>query len=332
MGLSQTTVSRALNGYPEVKEATRIRVAEAAREHNYRPSNQAKGLATGRAWAIGHVIPALDRHEMFNPIFADFIAGAGETYARHGYEMIMSVEVGGNETDIYTSFKSRRAVDGVMVQGPRIDDPRIELLTNIGLPFAVHGRSSNAFLPYSWLDVNNRSAFERATQFLIDLGHQRIGLINGFESLDFAHRRRAGYEDALKNNKLPIDNSLIFSGEMTEELGYRSALSMLAHPEPPTALLAASLISAMGARRAIEEKGLVMGKDFSIVTHDDVLSYLQNGGNVPIFTSTRSSVRDAGTQLAEMLIAHIENPELPVQQIMLEAELTVGQSTGPAPR
>jgi LacI family transcriptional regulator len=79
LGLSPTTVSRALNGYPEVNEVTRERVVAAAKRHNYRPNTRAIRLATGRAMAIGHVIPVASKHEMVNPIFADFIAGAGET-------------------------------------------------------------------------------------------------------------------------------------------------------------------------------------------------------------------------------------------------------------
>ena len=79
----------------------------------------------------------------------------------------------------------------------RLNDTRIPLLTEIGLPFVVHGRSSEATLPYAWLDVNNRRAFERATEFLLDLGHRRIALINGREGMDFAFRRRHGYVNAL---------------------------------------------------------------------------------------------------------------------------------------
>ncbi|MEP3279537.1 MAG: LacI family DNA-binding transcriptional regulator, partial [Stappiaceae bacterium] len=75
--LSQTTVSRALNGFPEVNEMTRQRVLAAAKTFNYRPSARAKGLATGKAFAIGHIIPTSNKNEMVNPIFADFIAGAG---------------------------------------------------------------------------------------------------------------------------------------------------------------------------------------------------------------------------------------------------------------
>ncbi|NCO21965.1 MAG: LacI family DNA-binding transcriptional regulator [Rhodobacterales bacterium] len=329
LGLSQTTVSRALNGYPEVNEATRQRVLVAATQHNYRPNTRAKGLATGRALAIGHVIPMATKHEMVNPIFADFIAGAGETYARNGYDMVISVVDDGDEAQVYRNLKARGTIDGVILHGPRMNDPRIPLLDEIGLPYGVHGRASGINTPYCWLDVNNRSAFRRATDFLLDLGHRRIALVNGLEFMDFAHRRRGGYEDALRARGVPIDTALMRSDEMTEVFGYRSAVEMMARPEPPTAYLVASMICALGVRRAIEEAGHVLGRDISVVTHDDMLSYLQNGGDVPIFTATRSSVREAGRLLAELLLDRISDTTAPPGHILLEAELMVGRSTGP---
>ncbi|MEL6685552.1 MAG: substrate-binding domain-containing protein [Pseudomonadota bacterium] len=332
LGLSQTTVSRALNGYPEVSPSTRRRVEEAARTFNYSPSTRAKGLATGQALAIGHVIPLSSKHEMVNPIFGDFIAGAGETYSRHGYEMILSIVDDASERRVYEGLKSRRAVDGVVVHGPRMDDPRIGLLHGLDLPFAVHGRASGYDQPYAWLDVNNRSAFKRATDFLFDLGHRRIALVNGLEIMDFAHRRRDGYAASLTDHGVDLDPALMRSGEMTEVFGYECTRDMLNSDDAPTAILCSSLISALGVRRAIEEKGLVMGKDVSVITHDDALSYLQNGSDVPIFTATRSSVREAGRRLAEMLLTAIANPAMPPQTQLLEAELMVGSSTGPAPR
>ena len=332
LGLSQTTVSRALNGYPEVSARTRRRVQDAARAHNYTPSTRAKGLATGKALAIGHVIPVSSKHEMVNPIFGDFIAGAGEAYAKQGYEMVLSIVADADEEQVYQGLKSRCAVDGVIVHGPRMDDPRIPFLHDIGLPFAVHGRASGCKLPYAWLDVNNRRSFERATDFLFDLGHRRVALINGLEDMDFAHRRREGYSASLLSHHCPIDPAIMRSGEMTEIFGYRSTREMLEGPDAPTAVLCSSLISALGVRRAIEERGLVMGKDVSVVTHDDVLSYLQNGGDEPIFTATRSSVREAGRRLAHMLLAMIADPLMPLPGELLEAELMVGASTGPAPR
>lgn len=331
LGLSQTTVSRALNGYPEVNEATRQKVRAAARQHNYSPNTRAKGLATGRAQAIGHVIPTANHHEVVNPIFGDFIAGAGEVYAAHNFEMVLSIVDDASEEQVYRAYKTRGTVDGVILHGPRINDARIALLRDIGLPFVVHGRASGIDLDYSWLDVNNRHAFIRATEFLIDLGHRRIGLINGLEDMDFAHRRRTGYQDGLAKRGIALDPALMRSGEMTESYGFASATQMLGAENPPTAFLVSSIISALGVRRALDDLGLQMGRDVSVVTHDDTLSYLANGADVPIFTATRSSVREAGRQLSRLLLAQIDDPDTAPAHILLEAELTVGRSTGPAP-
>ncbi len=332
LSLSQTTVSRALNGYPEVSEATRLRVQDAARRFNYSPSSQAKGLATGKALAIGHVISTKSKHEMVNPIFGDFIAGAGEVYARRGYEMILSmVDENSDEASVYRSLEARRAVDGVVVHGPLMEDPRIPLLHDLGLPFIVHGRASGITAPYTWLDVNNTHAFERATNFLLDLGHRRIAMLNGLEGMDFAYRRRKGFETSMKERGAEIDADIMYSEEMTEHFGYSTTLKLLDRSQRPTAVIASSMLIALGVRRAIEERGLVMGRDMSVVTHDDALSYLQNGGDVPIFTATRSSVRDAGRQVGEMLLNKIENPGAAESNRLLEAQLTVGQSTGPVP-
>ncbi|EEW25528.1 substrate-binding domain-containing protein [Rhodobacter ferrooxidans] len=332
LDLSPTTVSRALNGYPEVNEETRARVAAAARRYNYAPNSRAIRLATGKAMAIGHVIPIAARHEIVNPVFADFIAGAGETYSRSGYDMVLTVVPDMDEERVYRELKARGTVDGIILHAPRLQDARLALLTEIGFPFVVHGRVTEATLPYSWVDVNNRRAFLRATEFLLDLGHRRIGLINGLEFMDFAFRRRSGFEQALAARGLTPDPALMASDEMTETAGYRAASRMLGLAAPPTALLVSSMISAIGARRAIQDRGLTLGRDVSVIIHDDELSYLRNGEAVPIYTATRSSVREAGRLAAQMLLDIIADPASAPQQRLLEAELIIGQSTGPAPQ
>lgn len=331
LGLSQTTVSRALNDYPEVNDATRQRVKAAARKYDYRPNTRAKGLATGRSLSIGHVIPISTRHEIVNPIFADFIAGAGEVYSRSGYDMHLSVVADVDEERLYRELASKRSVDGVIVHGPRQDDPRIALLAEVGLPFVVHGRAGAGDAAYSWVDVNNRRAFQRASEFLLDLGHRRIALVNGLETMDFARRRRTGFETALNERGLHPDPTLMRSEEMTEDFGFRTARDLLQSDAPPTAFLVSSMITAIGVRRAVGAAGLQLGRDISVVIHDDVLSYLKNGAEVPIFSATRSSVREAGQTCAEMLLDIIQHPGQPPRQKLLEAELTVGESTGPAP-
>ena len=331
LGLSPTTVSRALNGYPEVSEATRKKVTAAARVHGYAPNTRARSLATGRAMAIGHVIPISSKHEMVNPVFGDFIAGAGEVYSRNGYDMLLSVVPDADEDEAYRSFLTKQNVDGIILHAPTLNDPRIPLLNTLGLPYVVHGRSSETTAPYAWVDVNNKRAFQRATDFLLDLGHQRIALVNGLEHMDFAIRRRAGYEAALKARGITPDPDLMFSGEMTEAQGHDITRTLLTQPDPPTALLVSSMITAIGVRRGIEEMGLTMGRDVSLITHDDDLSYFRNGADIPVYTATRSSVRDAGRKAAQMLIDIIQR-RASTHDILLEADLTLGLSTGPVAR
>lgn len=328
LGISTTTVSRALNGYPEVKAETRARIIAAARQHGYAPNLVARRLATGRTLAIGHVIP-LSTHQMINPLFADFIAGAGEIYSAAGYDMILSVVPEHEELEAYRAMAAQHKVDGIIVHGPQLMDPRIDLLLELGLPFVIHGRDARPEDAYSWVDINNRRAFRRATEFLLDLGHRRIGFLNGLEAQHFAQRRRQGFETALRHRGLSPDDALMGSAEMIEPYGHTAAREMLGLPDPPTAFLTSSIMIALGVLRAVRDAGLVPGEDVSIVTHDDDLSFLPNSGAVPLFTATRASIRAAGRKAAAILIENIADPTFGPRNALLEAELTLGQSTGP---
>lgn len=223
----------------------------------------------------------------------------------------------------------RRAVDGFIIHGPRAGDRRIDLLRQVGLPFVVHGRASDETADYSWLDINNARSFERATRLLLDLGHRHIALINGLEQMDFARRRRNGFLSALELEEVPALPHLMAQGEMTEANGYRSAQAMLCSDVPPTAFLVSSYTLALGVRRAVEDGGLRLGQDVSMVMHDDELSYMGNPGDIPAYTATRSSVRAAGTRLAEMLLEMIATGDQTPRHELWETELTLGQSTGP---
>ncbi|WP_298971036.1 substrate-binding domain-containing protein [uncultured Roseobacter sp.] len=331
LNLSQTTVSRALNGYPEVNEATRKRVADAAALYNYRPNIRAQTLATGRSMSIGHIIPFSKQNEMVNIVFADFIAGAGEVYSRHGYNMTLSVVRDEDEMSAYRGVAEKGAVDGIIVHSPTRNDPRIAFLAELDIPFLVHGRASEVTTPYSWMDVNNTRALEQGTQYLLELGHRRIALINGQEKMDFAQRRRDGYVSALQSWGIAADETIMRSGEMSEPFGHASTLELLDGPAPPTAIVTSSIVLALGIRRAIEERGLRMGRDVSILCFDDEISYLPNGLDAPVFTAMRSSVRAAGRRCAEMLIEQITTPAHDIRTELWDAELVIGGSTAPGP-
>ena len=328
LGLSQTTVSRALNGYPEVGEATRRRVADEAARLGYRPNAHARRLATGRAHAIGFVFPS-DRSVMIDPLFSDFIAGAADVYALHGFETLLHAGGQEDEMSVYRRFAEGGAVDGVVVQAPHVDDPRVALLNELKLPYIVHGRLDSVEDGYAWLDIDNRGAFHKATKLLTDLGHRRIGLLNGPEKLTFALHRREGYDKALTGMGLPCNPSYIFSGVMTEENGYREAKRILQLNDRPTALLLSSMLLVSGAMRAAHELRLEIGKHVSLIGHDDGLPFLNAEGLVPSLTTTTSSIRAAGGRVAELLLERIERPESEVPHELWNVDLIVRGSTGP---
>ncbi len=330
LSLSQTTVSRALNGYPEVSEETRRRVVEQANRLGYRPNAHARRLATGRSHAIGYVFPS-DRSIMIDPIFSDFIAGASDFQASRGYETLLHAGGQEDEMDVYRRYAEGGLVDGVIVQAPHVDDGRLTLLDQLRLPYVVHGRASHREDGYAWLDIDNRGAFHRATKLLLDLGHRRIGLLNGLEYLTFALHRREGYEQALHERGLKIDPAIMFSGLMTEENGYRHAKRILQQRPRPTALLLSSMMMVSGALRAVHELNLKLGSDVSFIGHDDGLPFLNAEGLVPSLTTTSSSIRAAGSRVAELLLARIESPHGELAQELWNVDLIVRGSTGPAP-
>lgn len=330
--LSTTTVSRALNGYPEVNEATRERVRRAAEALNYRPRHHARQLATGRAFALGHVVTR-SRHALIAPLFADLMAGAGEAADALGYDTHLRIVDDDSEEDHYREIAASRRVDALVLHGPLAVDPRIALLEELGLPFIVHGRS-DVGIDYAWLDVDNIGALRRATSLLLDLGHARIGLVNGPETLHFAHARRVGFEQAHRAHGLRTESSLMSAGPLAEHLGHGATVRLLDAADPPTALVCSGLLPAWGALRALLSRGLVPGVDLSVVAYDDGVPWLANlpdaSGEAPL-TTVRGSIHEAGRRLVDHLVRAIETPGGPRAAETLPVELVLGRSTGPPP-
>jgi LacI family transcriptional regulator len=329
LNLSPTTVSRALNGYPEVRAETKRRVSEEALRLGYQPNTHARRLATGRAHAIGHVLP-VDRRLMIDPLFSEFVSGATDVYATHGFDVMLHAGGQEDETSVYRRYAQGGAVDGVVVLGPRLGDPNIEVLKKLKMPFIVHGRVGDMQTGYPWLDIDNYGAFHRATKLLIDLGHRRIGLINGFEDFNFANERRRGYTNALNERGLMVDPLMTSSGQMTEENGYRQSKRILQLPNRPTALILGSMLLVAGAMRAINEMGLAIGRDVSLIAHDDGLPFLNAESLVPSLTTTSSSIRAAGARVAELLLGMITDVDAEQPHELWTVDLIVRGSTGPA--
>ena len=201
LGLSQTTVSRALNGYPEVNEETRRRVLEAARRHGYQPNASARRLATGRAGAIGIVHADRPQHADRSPLHR--IPGRPRRDADARRDRHRAVAVAGRRRDRHLSAASPWA-SGSMPSSCRVRllaDARIALLTDLRPALHPAWPHANCRSPHAWLDIDNEGAFRHATKHLLDLGHRRIGLINGEARFTFARDRERGFRAAMAGTR-----------------------------------------------------------------------------------------------------------------------------------
>ncbi|HEY5817904.1 MAG TPA: substrate-binding domain-containing protein [Mesorhizobium sp.] len=331
LALSQTTVSRALNGYPEVNEETRRRVMDAAKRHGYRPNPSARRLATGKAGMIGYVMPTGSAVDI-DPHFVEFLSGMGDYARHHGLDLVLSPTDADEEETTYRRLAANKQVDAVYVSAPRPADRRIKLLNQLGLPYIVHGRSEGLGFDFPFIDIDNEGAFRQAGRLLIELGHRRVGLINGELSQTFAVFRERGLRQSLADHRLDLPQSLIRSQAMTDEGGYRAARELLSVPDRPTAIVCSSLIMALGVFRAARELGLDIPRDLSVIAHDDVFPWLKpENFSVPLAT-TRSSIRAAGARVAERLAARISGAETsPVAEVW-PVDLMVRASVAGAPR
>ena len=328
LGLSQTTVSRALSGYPEVKPETRRRVAEAAAALDYRPNVSALGLATGRSGSIGMVLRGSVE---FGPHLSEFLGGVGERLAHDEIDISVStVESYEDELRTYRRIAQTKRVDAVILHSPTPADARTRLLGELGLPFVLHGRTETA-RPHAWLDIDNRGAMRAATKHLLQLGHRRIGLLNGPAGMTFAEHREQGYREALAKRGIKVAPHLIANGRFTDEVGFRVTHEFLDRHPRPTAIIAGSMMSALGVMRAIRSRGLQLGKDVSLIAHDDVFAYLNADNMVPSITTTRSSMRAAGFRIAELILQLLAGAPAAGIHELWPVELVARQSTGPAP-
>jgi LacI family transcriptional regulator len=301
--LSITTISRALNGYPDVGEETRKRIEEAAQQRGYRPNRNAQRLVTRRTHNIAWVQQDNDR-KFVDPHFVEVMAGVLRGARARNYDIVLTGDTPEREMDIYDRYVNDNSVDGFIVDLPQERDARIGYLLASGRPFVVHGRTASRTGGYGWVDIDNHGNFYRLTRLLLANGHRRIAFINGDEHFTYALHRRHGVMDALADEGLPsgtvrVLNSLHPMGEA----GFQLTTQALADPDV-TAILYSSSLMAVEGHAAVVRAGA--GRDLAIATMDDELHYLDLSPYAEQWTFVRSSLREAGLALIGELIRQCE--------------------------
>jgi LacI family transcriptional regulator len=329
LGLSVATVSRALNGFPEVNARTRDRVADAAKRMGYRPNRAAQRLVTGRSGMVGMIV-RLKADMTADQTFLDVITGLTAALSARDLDLVLAVDQHADPTLAYARMLDRSMVDGFILNAPVPGDRRIAFLRQQGVPFVVHGQSG-ADPDYPLYGIDNAAVSADAVGLLTALGHRRIALLNGDVGLSYAADRLAGFRRAM--GRAPIPAPFVAAERPSESYGYTAALAMLSGRDGlrPTALICGSTLIAAGAMQAARDVGLTIPGDLSIIAHDDALPQLRAINFQPALTVTRSPLRDACGPLAQHLADHIDGTPAARLQTLVRADLIVRQSTGPAP-
>ena len=319
-GVSYSTVSRALSGHYNVKPDTRKKVLDTAERLGYVANRQARSLAGGHNHVIGLVVHGLD-----NDYVGQLLKGIDEELARANLEiMLFTTHRFKNKEISYVSKMMRGLTDGLLIVSPEGYEAYLTTLQQEKFPYVLVDTSGKNDLGTTISATNVQGAYD-AVNYLLELGHQRIGFITGTPTLSTAIDRHEGYKRALEDHNIPYNSKLIREGNFTESRGYEAALELLTSTLKPTAIFAASDATAFGVLGAAQALGVRVPQDLSVVGFDDLpISAYMN----PTLTTVRQPLREMGVLAAQRLISHLQTGK-PGGSIQLKTELITRGSCFP---
>ena len=323
-GVSPSAVSMYLNNRPGIGVETQVRIAEAIDELGYVPrSNDARRRSKGFIGLLVEKLPTLLTGDLF---YADVSTGIQKEAERFGYSMAISVV--GEPSPSLPRLVAEDTVAGILaLGGGDITDELLQLIANRSMPLVTVDNQSDLQAVNSVVVDNYRGAYQ-ATQHLIELGHRRIGIIQGPKKYKSLTERFYGYVNALTDAGFAIDSQLVqkpmSSGYPNK--GYREMKALLSLPEPPTAVFAVSDRTALGAIAALREAGLQVPRDFSIVGFDDMPP---NAYPPPALTTVTSERIVIGRIAMQRLHRIIKNPRYVPIQIVVPCQLVIRDSSAP---
>ncbi|MCY4020438.1 MAG: LacI family DNA-binding transcriptional regulator [Chloroflexi bacterium] len=328
LGVSPSTVSKALNNRADVSLKTKERVRRTVQELGYQPSAAARSLRRQRSDKIGLVVN-YPIHRV-SDFLAELIPGMATVAEQSEYHLILYTSMAGKAERIKSLCRSRE-VDGIIVAWPPGSRETVALSQLMAEEEMPH-----VFLPrrvahdgVSFVAADHVQGAKALTQHLISLGHRRIGFERLPEVYETDRDRHAGYACALREADIPYDPSLVISSTSADpQYHTRSFRTFLSHPEPPTAILFFTDPMAINALSLAKEQHIRIPQDLSIAGYDGILA---SGVTEPALTTVEQAVSDMGRLAVDSLLQLIEEqPRTPIQHT-LPVELIVRGSTGANP-
>jgi len=319
-----STVSRVLRGKENLKisEKTREKIFKAAKKLNYQPNQTARTLRLKKSNTIGLIVP-----DISNPFFSRIARRIDNLAYDAGYMLIVVSTDENQEKELhFLNELMSRGIEGLMIISAQDEYKHIQGLLNINFPLVLIDRDFENFNSNVIISNNEEASYE-AVKYLSELGHKRIAVLSGRQNLYSIKKRIQGYKKAVKDFNLEKNPNLIAGDGHRIEDGFNATMKLLNLKVPPTALILSGNLISIGALTAIQEKGLRVPQDISIIGFTDSLhsEFL----STPLSTVSHP-LQEIGEKAINLLFKHIKSSKkLPFEKIMVETILTIRDSVGP---
>lgn len=262
LGLSNATVSRALNNKKGVRPEVREAILRVAKEMDYFPNSAARALVQKKVGAIGIMIPRANEFAFQNPYYNQILLGLGSVATQHDYRLMLSI----NERKSYAAAYQQRIVDGIVVVANRIDDEKIAELAEKKIPAVViPGFPPNSKIKIASINSENVKSVYRAVSYLISLGHKKIAFILGSMNSLYSIERLSGYKAAFKDHHIKYDKKYILNSDFTKMDGFRLMGQLLDLPNSPSSIICIGDLVTLGVLKQINQRKIKIPDDISVV-------------------------------------------------------------------
>lgn len=328
LGVSVSTVSRALNGFPEVAPGTREAVLAAAARARYRPHAGARRLALGRSNTVGLVLPTRgDRRR--DGTLPEVISAMAESLAQAGVELLLFTPWGQDELAAYERASGSGRVDAFVVLDPRVRDPRLAWLREWQVDFVTLGRSQTLQGPYAWMDVDHEAAGALAAQRLLKWGHRCFGYLGAPTERDSARRAFRGLCRALEQGQGRLAPGAVLHTAQDAATGHAAMVRLLGLGNRPTAVVVDNGAAGAGAAQALAQAGMHLGAGVSLVVCGRVTPEFERAEMITALRPPEPS--RSGALLAGLVLSLLKGDCAERLHVLQAPWLHEGRSDGPAP-
>ncbi|MFC3115696.1 LacI family DNA-binding transcriptional regulator [Cellvibrio fontiphilus] len=319
-GVSVATVSRALSNPEKVSDDSLDKVHKAIAQVGYRPNMLARNFRSARAYAVVVLVP-----DIANPFYSLFIRALEDRAQQKGYAVLLGDTRGTPEREMeYIRRVETRLADGIVQLRPSSEKSQ----NNIPPDIPCVNACGCEYTTGPAIRIDNRAAAKTMVNYLISLGHKRIGVISGLKDNPHAIDRLEGYKEALAEAGIPFEKDLIAEGDFTMWSGLNAAFQFCNMKVRPTAIFSMNDEMAIGAMQTLKNQGIRIPEDMSVTGFDDI-AYAKYSD--PSLTTISQPAEEMGKMAMDMLLKVIEGEPLSQRECVLPTEFIIRKSTGPAP-